>query len=188
MIEIKNLTKSFDEKIIFDNANININENSISCIMGTSGIGKTTLLRIIMGLDTDYKGIINGIDNKKFSAVFQEDRLITHIDAIKNIELTTNKTKSEIKKALRSLDLDEDSFNKTIKNLSGGMARRVSICRCIMANSHIIIMDEPFKGLDEKTKEITIKFLLSNIKNRTAIIVTHNIEEAKALGADIINL
>ena len=188
MIEIKNLTKSFDEKIVFDNANININENSISCIMGTSGIGKTTLLRIIMGLDRDYKGTISGIDNKKFSAVFQEDRLIRHINPIKNIMLTTNKSEDEIKKSLLMLDLTEDSFNKTIKNLSGGMARRVSICRCILANSDIIIMDEPFKGLDEKTKEITIKFLLSHIKNRTAIIVTHNIAEAKSLGAEIINL
>ena len=97
------------------------------------------------------------------------------------------KSKTENKKELSNIGLS-GSENKIVKNLSGGMKRRVAIVRSILAKSDIILLDEPFKGLDAKTKCNTINYLKNKLKNKTAIIVTHDINEALDLGCKIINI
>ena len=171
-INISNLTKKYGKKEIFKNFSLEIEAGKVTALMGKSGFGKTTLIRILMGLEKYDKGKITGLENQKISTVFQEDRLCENLSAITNISIVCEK----------------ESQNKPVKTLSGGMKRRVAIIRCIMAKSDIIIFDEPLKGLDEITKKNVIRYLKEKIRGKTVIIVTHDIEEARQLDGTIVNL
>ncbi len=188
-INISNLTKKYGKKEIFKNFSLEIETGKVTALMGKSGFGKTTLIRILMGLEKYDKGKITGLENQKISTVFQEDRLCENLSAITNISIVCEKETSirEISVELEKIGLKE-SQNKPVKTLSGGMKRRVAIIRCIMAKSDIIIFDEPLKGLDEITKKNVIRYLKEKIRGKTVIIVTHDIEEARQLDGTIVNL
>lgn len=188
-ININNLTKKYGKKKIFKNFSLEIEAGKVTALMGKSGFGKTTLIRILMGLEKYDEGKITGLENQKISTVFQEDRLCENLSAITNISIVCEKETSirEISAELEKIGLKE-SQNKPVKTLSGGMKRRVAIIRCIMAKSDIIIFDEPLKGLDETTKKNVIGYLKEKIRGKTVIIVTHDIEEARQLDSTIVNL
>lgn len=188
-INIRNLTKKYGKKEIFKNFSLEIETGKVTALMGKSGFGKTTLIRILMGLEKYDEGKIKGLENQKISTVFQEDRLCENLSAITNISIVCEKETSirEISVELEKIGLKE-SQNKPVKTLSGGMKRRVAIIRCIMAKSDIIIFDEPLKGLDEITKKNVIRYLKEKIRGKTVIIVTHDIEEARQLDGTIVNL
>jgi sulfate/thiosulfate ABC transporter, ATP-binding protein len=188
-INIRNLTKKYGKKEIFKNFSLEIETGKVTALMGKSGFGKTTLIRILMGLEKYDEGKITGLENQKISTVFQEDRLCENLSAITNISIVCEKETSirEISVELEKIGLKE-SQNKPVKTLSGGMKRRVAIIRCIMAKSDIIIFDEPLKGLDEITKKNVIRYLKEKIRGKTVIIVTHDIEEARQLDGTIVNL
>lgn len=188
-INISNLTKKYGKKEIFKNFSLEIEAGKVTALMGKSGFGKTTLIRILMGLEKYDEGKITGLENQKISTVFQEDRLCENLSAITNISIVCEKETSirEISVELEKIGLKE-SQNKPVKTLSGGMKRRVAIIRCIMAKSDIIIFDESLKGLDEITKKNVINYLKEKIRGKTVIIVTHDIEEARQLDGTIVNL
>ena len=188
-INIRNLTKKYGKKEIFKNFSLEIETGKVTALMGKSGFGKTTLIRILMGLEKYDEGKITGLENQKISTVFQEDRLCENLSAITNISIVCEKETSirEISVELEKIGLKE-SQNKPVKTLSGGLKRRVAIIRCIMAKSDIIIFDEPLKGLDEITKKNVIRYLKEKIRGKTVIIVTHDIEEARQLDGTIVNL
>lgn len=178
-IIIKNLNKKYKDKVVFNNLNMLLKDKSISFIMGTSGVGKTTLIRILMNLEKADSGEIIGIKNKKISAVFQEDSLCENLSVLLNIKLVCeNISVSEIENALEILHL-KGCLNKRVRELSGGMKRRVAILRALLYDFHLLIMDEPFKGLDKETKIKVMDFVISKIKNKSAIIVTHNIDDVE---------
>lgn len=120
--------------------------------MGKSGIGKSTLLSILMGLEKADEGTVSGMEHQKISAIFQENRLFENLDAVTNIHITTGKTKEEITGFLKKMELD-DIAGKPVSEYSGGMKRRVAIARALLAEYDILIMDEPLQGLDAETKE-----------------------------------
>ena len=198
-IRIRGLTKSFpsrtdprESKTVFDHADLFFPSGRLTCIMGKSGCGKTTLLRILMGLDTPDAGEITGIP-ERISAVFQEDRLLPEFSVLTNVLLPLSaKTKEEKKEQHRTaaallarVDLG-DSLQKKAKDLSGGMSRRVALVRALLAEHELLILDEPLKGLDECTKERVIGLLKE--ETGTVLMVTHDPEEARLLGADIVRL
>lgn len=149
MICFQGVTKVFKDTAVFQNLNMELNEQQITCIMGKSGSGKTTLFRMMMGLEKPDAGAIKGLHGKRISAVFQENRLCSQLSAVGNIQLVTKNTAvSIIESELHKL-LTEDCLKKPVSELSGGMMRRVAIARAMIAESDIILMDEPFTGLDE---------------------------------------
>lgn len=188
-IIIKNLSKSYDKNVVFNNLNLKIKENKTTCIMGGSGVGKTTLLRILLGLEKGDSGSIEGLEDKKITAVFQENRLVENINSIKNIQLAWEEDVS-LKKLLYELDQVglKDFEMHPIKQLSGGMKRRVAIVRALILDFDIVIMDEPFKGLDIELKDKVIEYVKDKTKNKTVIIVTHDINEVKKLNANKVQL
>lgn len=188
-IELKQLTKSFGNKIVLNNLNMSIQEGRINCLMGASGIGKTTLVNIIMGLVKPDFGEVMGLQGKQIAAVFQEDRLIEHWNAIKNIELVCGRdiTKDRIIQELTKLNLQDDK-DKPVKDYSGGMRRRVAIVRAILAQSELLILDEPFRGLDLDLKRKTIEYIKQSTKGKTVIIVTHERDDVALLEANLITL
>ncbi|MDF2540938.1 MAG: hypothetical protein K0S47_656 [Herbinix sp.] len=188
-IQVLNVSKKFDQNQVLHNINLHLKEGKISVLMGPSGRGKTTLINLMMGLMKPDQGEIRGLKGKRVAAVFQEDRLIEHLDAVFNVKLVCNSsiTLDIIEKEFEKVGLTEYQ-DKPVASLSGGMRRRVAIVRAILADSDIIILDEPFKGLDEELKKKVILYVKDHTVDKTVIVVTHEKEEATLLNAKIIPL
>jgi len=197
LIELKNITKKFNDEIIIKDLNLNIYENEIVVILGKSGIGKSTLLGMISKLDTDYEGriIYNDLifENNKISlpVIFQSfDQLLPWYDIEKNILLPFKKDAylyEKFKTIVKNVELNEH-LKKYPKELSGGMKQRASIARALLADSKIIFLDEPFGSLDISMRR-NLQDLVLKIKkdfNKTMFFITHDIEEAVYLADRII--
>ena len=185
-MKVSNLTKSFENKLVFNNFSVEFYENQTSVIEGESGIGKTTLLRIIAGLDTDYSGEITGND-KKISYVFQEPRLFDAITVKQNLELIEKNTDLSINDILSIVELDKEQ-NTYPNELSGGMKMRLSLARALYYNGEIFLMDEPFSALDNDMKSRIIPKVFELLKNKTVIIVSHNADELKEYTDNLIKI
>lgn len=178
------VSKSFGDIQVLTNFDFTFKEGEKYYLSGASGKGKTTLLRILTELETIDSGEISGIENFKIIMVFQENRLVENISAVRNIAFVSGKSDSEIMKYLSIFGLD--GFEQCpVNQLSGGMKRRVSILRGLLCDFDILILDEPFKGLDEEIKNIVINEVLKLTENKMLIITTHAQEEIEKL--NIIN-
>ena len=188
-IIIENLCKSYGSNKVLRDVNIKLEDGKIYCLMGMSGMGKTTLLRILMGHESYDSGSIKGIDTSHISSMFQEDRLIPYLSAIDNVRIVLRgkNNRDEIRNNLLSI-LPDDSLDMPVSSLSGGMKRRVALARALSYPGKLIILDEPFTGLDKNTKLNVIDYILKMRNNRTLLIATHGTDDANLLGAEIIKL
>lgn len=178
-ITIENISFLYNDKLIFDNYSQSFPIGESSVIMAPSGFGKTTLLYLIAGLLTPSKGKINiPITDPKFSFAFQDFRLIDGLSVKKNICIVNSKLSSiDLDNCLEALNI-KALANKKVSTLSGGEKSRVSIARALMAEYDILLLDEPFNGLDEETKIKTINYIKEKTAHKTVLLVTHNKEEA----------
>lgn len=188
-IELRKLCKSFEGRPVLSDLSHIFPEGRITCITGPSGCGKTTLFNLILGLLPPDSGEILGCPKGRIATVFQEDRLIEHLSALSNIRivLRRNYPKDKILQALKAVGLEE-AAHQPVRELSGGMKRRVAIVRALLADSPLILMDEPFKGLDAATRDAAIHFAKPLLAGRTALIITHDPAEAAMLGAEILKM
>ncbi len=185
MISLKNVTKKYGDKIVYENFNLDIEEGKITAILGESGSGKSTLIKVIARL-TDFEGEISNLPDK-ISLVFQDDRLVPNLTVSENIKLVNENY--DVKNGLKEVGLlgVENSY---IKKLSGGMKRRVAVLRGLCYDAPLFILDEPFTSLDVKNKRIFIDLIKNQHKekNNTVIVVTHDILEAVKIADRIIVL
>ena len=190
-IVIENLSKSYDGQKVLDNLSVTFPEKSFTCLMGKSGVGKTTLLSILMGLEKADSGQITGLEGKKLSVVFQENRLCDNLTALLNIKMVIDDSSrisdSDILNWLDKIGLGEDA-KKPVQEYSGGMKRRVAILRALLADFDLLIMDEPLKGLDEATKKQVIDLIKELTLGKTVIMTTHDANEATVFNAEIVSL
>ncbi len=184
-IAVKKISKSYGEEQVLKDFSCDFLEGKLTCIMGRSGGGKTTLIKLLMGLEKPTEGSIEGLFGKKLSAVFQEDRLCENLSAAANIRLVCRNHVSdeELKGAFQRVCLDE-VWRKPVRELSGGMRRRVAILRALFAEYDCLILDEPLKGLDEETKQKTAAYILEKTQGKTVLAVTHEEEETELLKAE----
>lgn len=194
-IVINSLSKKYGEKEVIKNFSARIKDGSVLSVMAPSGGGKTTLLRILAGLETADKGDIEGLENKKVSMVFQEDRLCNDLNAITNIRIICGKKNNGPKWITDSRIYDEleksglkGNEKYPVRELSGGMRRRIAIVRALMADYDILILDEPFAGLDLENKKRMADYIKEKSKGKTVILVTHDKAEAEIMGGEILNL
>ena len=188
-IEIKNLSKSYEGTPVLENLSLTLTDSKPVCLMGTSGRGKTTLFSILLGLIKADSGSITGIENKKFSAVFQEDRLCLQLSALMNLAIVQdNPDKIQLSMLLGKMGLTEDEIRRPVSQLSGGQKRRVAILRALVSDSNVVLMDEPFKGLDEDTRRVVINQVKELLAGRILLVITHDEQDAQLLDADIIEL
>lgn len=188
-LRIEGLTKSYNGSIVLDHLDLSLEHDHSYCLMAPSGTGKTTLFRILMGLETPDFGLIFGLKDLRISAVFQEDRLLEGYTALENIRFVTGRQYSneELQRIISRL-LPADSKNKPVCEFSGGMKRRTAILRAILAPSDLIIMDEPFTGLDAETKRTVIELIKEYTKGKLLLFSTHHEEDAGLLDAEILSL
>lgn len=195
-IEIKNLCKSYGEKTVFNGYDLSISAGSVTALMGLSGAGKTTLLRLIAGLEKPDSGSITGVPDT-VSMVFQEDRLCEQLTALENVSLvlpradkdTRSRQKETILRHFEQTGLDiSKNIDSPVSSLSGGMKRRVALVRAMLYPSVLVLLDEPCKGLDETTRELTINYIKKERRGRTMLIVTHDEAEALSYGQNLIRL
>ncbi|MEF9990681.1 MAG: ABC transporter ATP-binding protein [Romboutsia sp.] len=192
MIKLKNINKRYSDNIIFDDFNIDFYIDEINCILGKSGCGKSTLLNIISGIIENDSRNFDAIDYLGISYIFQEDRLIDWLTVEENIKLVVEDVYDK-----RNIDNMCNKYLNLVgmsqykkyypQMLSGGLRQRVNIARAFIYPSKIIIMDEPFKSIDIKNKQMIMDSLLEiqNEEKRTILFVTHDIDEALFLGDKI---
>ena len=180
---VSDIKKSFGDNVVLNGFSHNFTDKKVTAIMGQSGSGKTTLLAIMMGLLPPDSGTVQC--PAPISAVFQENRLCENLTASANIRLVTGKKydRHEITAELLRIGLS-NCENKAVSQLSGGMKRRVALLRALLAESEVLFLDEPFKGLDEETRRQAIEYVKSRRNGRTLLFTTHYAEEAQALGAE----
>ena len=186
-MKIQHLCKSFDGKMVLDHVSLTMESGGTACLMAPSGRGKTTLLRCIAGLEAPDSGQITDLP-ERIAYVFQEDRLCDGFSAVDNIRLVTGKAlgEGEIRRHLEELGL-AGSLDQPVRELSGGMRRRVVISRAVCFGADLLLLDEPFKGLDEEARQQTADYILRHRGAAAILCVTHDREDAAALGgADIV--
>ena len=177
-IVMEKLTKRFGEHTVLRDFSLTIPAGTLVGVMGESGCGKTTLGNILLGLLEPDGGEITGLPEKR-AAVFQEDRLLEERTPLQNVRAVTGRKRSrrEILDFLAALGLP-DGAEKPVKTLSGGMRRRVAIARALLADWDFLVMDEPFKGLDEATRERVTAKTLEAIAGKTVLLITHDQRDA----------
>ena len=194
MIEILNLSKHFfinDKRIdVLKELNLTIKKDKITVILGRSGCGKTTLLRLIAGLESVSLGEINFKEQAKIGFVFQEPRLMPFLNVYENIVFALKKHEIDevkIDRFISMIGLNDFKF-AAVSQLSGGMSSRVSLARVLAYEANLILMDEPFAALDAFTRASMQAEILKLQAGKTIIFVTHNVDEALYLADEIILL
>ena len=185
-INLESVSFFYGDKKILKDFNLSVKNGECICLLGPSGCGKTTTLRLIAGLETPMSGVVD-THNGKISMVFQEDRLLPWATALQNVSLPlTDKDKSFAKKLLEQVGLS-DSADLLPEEMSGGMCRRVAIARALAFGGDILLLDEPFNGIDADNKRYLAKLILDLFGDKTIVIITHSTEDAQLLGATIID-
>lgn len=194
MIEISNLSKHFfigEKRIdVLRELNLSIKKDKITVILGRSGCGKTTLLRLIAGLENVSLGEIKFKGQAKIGFVFQEVRLMPFLNVYENIVFALKKHEIEVTKIdslISMIGLSDFKF-AAVSQLSGGMSSRVSLARVLAYEANLILMDEPFAALDAFTRASMQAEILKIQAGKTILFVTHNIDEALFLADEIILL
>ena len=183
-ISFSHVNKFYGANQVLRDVSFHLEAGSITCLMAPSGSGKTTLFRVLLGLEPVTSGVIEGAIPGSIAMMFQEDRLCEMLTPIENVALVLPKhtARNEIQEALTQI-LPTDCMDRQALHLSGGMRRRVSLARAMLFPSNMIVLDEPFTGLDRATKQTVIDFLLSRRQGRTLLVATHSEEDIELLGA-----
>lgn len=183
-MKIENLTKKFGKQVIFDNFSIDFPNGKVSCIVGESGVGKTTLLNCIAGL-TEFGGKIERAENVAYA--FQDCRLIPFMTVKENLKYVADKSDKEIEEALKKCDLFE-KINSVCEKLSGGEKQRVNFVRAMLVDAEVYLLDEPFSSVDGNLKYKMIEEFLKEKEGKTVIYVTHDLFEATFVADEIFTL
>lgn len=178
-------SKSFGDKCVLENIDLEFKPDRCYGIMGPSGRGKTTLMRILLSLDKNYSGYIEDCP-KKPVAVFQEDRLVPSLSVGANLRAVSS-DEERIRGLLSDMDL-ADEYDSKVSSLSGGMRRRVAIIRALLLDYDYLMLDEPFKGLDDEIKKRVASVILKEANGRGIIVITHDKEDIMLLNGELILL
>ncbi|NLX82539.1 MAG: ABC transporter ATP-binding protein [Clostridiales bacterium] len=182
-LHFHHVTKRFGAQTVLLDFSLELPLSCVSCLMGPSGSGKTTLLNLLMGLVQPDSGSVQTIHPQ--SAVFQEDRLLPQLSALGNLRLITGGGKdAELLHLLAELGIGEEG-HKPVRDFSGGMQRRVVIARALIAEYELLLLDEPFKGLDADTRARTAEVIRRASQGKTVVMVTHDPTEAALLNAQV---
>lgn len=207
IIKIDNVTKKYDDTTVLEKFYLEVQKGEFITIIGSSGCGKTTVLKLINGLISPDEGkvFVGGDDisivdqiklRRNIGYVIQHIGLFPHMNVKKNISYILNLYKEKnkeiidkkVKTIIKVLDLEESILTKYPNELSGGQKQRVGIARALVSNPEILLMDEPFCSVDEITRKILQEAIIDIYRklNMTIIFITHDIKEALKLGTKVV--
>lgn len=181
MLEIKNLNKSFGENVVLSDFNLKVEDGERVAIVGKSGSGKTTLLKIISKEIKDFDGMVTIDPGVRISMVFQDNLLFENRTVLENLKFVSEMDSHELEKLLLELGL-QNTITQKVKNLSGGMKRRVSFLRALLVPADLLLMDEAIREVDSQSEDLMIEYLDSHFHG-TIIFVTHSESQVEKLNA-----
>ena len=190
MISVQNLSKSFDGKPVLQNLSFEVADGEKIHLSAPSGVGKTTLLRILAGLESADRGSVQGVSPKQITFLFQEPRLFPQLTALENvtcIHADAEKAKNKALQLLEKLGLSE-AVNQYPDELSGGMKQRVALARTLSVDRPVVFLDEPFTALDSELKDSVRKTVAEFCEDKTLILVSHDPQDAEILARRTIRL
>lgn len=186
-LRVENLSKAYGGKAVLQRVSF-IAGPGVTCIMAPSGGGKTTLLRILLGLETADSGEIHGVASARWSAAFQEPRLLNQLTAQENLRFALgplyDQTAAET--LLQELDIAEES--KLVRDFSGGMKRRTALARALAVPFDLLALDEPFSGLDGENRLRAVKCIRKYAAGKIVLLVTHDARDSVDLEAAIVRV
>ena len=188
MLTVEHLTKQFGAKTLFRDLSLTVDGPAV--LWAPSGWGKTTLLRILMGLDTPTAGRVQGVG--RAAAVFQEDRLCPQLTAVQNVALvlpsSEKQYKAQIEADFQQLGMDMAALAPPAARLSGGQKRRTALLRALWAPSDTLLLDEPFTGMDPGTLSAAAALLRRRCTEKPVLLATHDREAIRLLGWPVLEL
>ena len=188
-VALRHLVKSFGAKPVFRDLNLTFAPGGVYALMGPSGSGKTTLLRVLAGLENVDSGEITGLAGLRASMQFQDDRLLDYAGAVANLRFAMPRgtPDAELRAMLAEL-LPGAPLDQPVAEFSGGMRRRVALARALLAPSDLLLLDEPFTGLDSDARRLAAACVARRRGGRTLLLSTHDPEEAALCGAEIVKI
>lgn len=185
-LRVKNVSKRFGATDVFDGYSLDVPAGACVCLMAPSGRGKTTLANLLLGLEKPDAGAVEA--PARIACAFQEDRLCPDLSAAGNVLLASGAAPETVLRALRETGLEGETLEKPASQLSGGQKRRAAVVRAMLAGGGAVLLDEPFKGLDERARAETAAFVKANRNGRTLLCITHEESDAALLGAEVVRL
>lgn len=206
-IRLDQVSLGYGDHVLIKNLDMTIGAGERICIPGPSGCGKTSFLQMLLGSLQPLKGSVSGVKRDQISMVFQEDRLCENLSAAANIEIgllrgvypyaVGNRIEQKdakgsakewklafIQEQLKAVGISTE-VEESVSSFSGGMKRRVAILRAVLSDSELLLLDEPFKGLDDASKMETMEYVKNQIGDRSVILITHDSREAEFLDCQI---
>ena len=184
-IGLNHVSFAYDKTVVLQDVTWHLPPHGVVCLWGPSGCGKTTLLRLLAGLEKPQTGRIDGIG--RVSMVFQEDRLLPWRTALENVT-TVGADEDASYRLLSALGLSAEELHALPAHLSGGQQRRVALARALAVQSDVLLLDEPFNGLDEDRWQDVVPLILAAAESRPVVMVTHIREQVQALNATVVHL
>lgn len=188
-IALRKVSFSYGDRPVLDKVSLRFPEKGVLCLFGASGCGKTTILRLLAGLEQPDSGSLEGLEEKSAAVVFQENRLLPWLSVRDNVAapLRGSDAARRADAALEAVGLGGEG-DKRPSQLSGGMKRRAAIARALAAKADFLLLDEPFTGLNEELWKPIAGILRESYADRLIVLVTHNPAEAEAMGASLLRL
>lgn len=191
-VELRGVEKSYGSLHVLREGSAAFEVGRVHVVMGPSGAGKTTVLRLIAGLEAPDAGEVVVPEGARLGMVFQEDRLLDNLTATANIRLPHGRLCGDEleaflareRTALASVGLPVD--NRPVRELSGGQRRRVAILRCVLSEASVLLFDEPLKGMDVATVARVMDYLVPLLAERTVLWVTHDPKEKELLPTSVL--
>ena len=183
------VTKRYGVATVLDEFTVEVAAGTVTALMGTNGVGKSTAARLLLGLDRPDAGKVLRDASARTAAVFQEDRLCAHLSAVANLRLVLDRARwAEVSAELTAVGLAADSMDRPVRELSGGQRRRVAIARALIMGADLLVLDEPFTGIDAETKPAVIDYVRQRVGHTAVLLITHDIADAAALEARVVRL
>jgi NitT/TauT family transport system ATP-binding protein len=189
MIRLHDISKSFGDQVVLSHIDAFVPDGGVLRLAGPNGVGKSTLLKIVLGLIRADFGTIEGVEGCRLSAVFQENRLAPWLSAISNLRLAVPElSRADAERVLKDVGLELEDMNRTVNELSGGQQRRVALARAVAAPADIVCLDEPFTGIDAASMPTLTAYVADMLQGKDVLLVTHSDSQAEPFHAETLTL
>lgn len=189
IITVEHLWKRYGGETVLQDVSFTAPAGRVTCVMAPSGTGKTTLLRVLLGLEQPDRGTVSVPEHCRWSAVFQEDRLLEGLDAMGNLRFVLGGALREDRAAALLAELGlGDVGEKPVREFSGGMKRRLALARALLVPFDALALDEPFTGLDRENRARCLALVRREAAGRPVLLVTHDPADAEEVDGAVVRL